>query len=113
VFDEVLDRECEYGLGFMTDLAHHAFGPMCSPSSFGHSGNVGSSFAFADPEHDLAVAVVFNGIVDSESSFLRRPAVVGALYHDLGLLGGDGDEAEPAEVEEDAPRRGLRRFLRR
>ena len=118
VFDEVLDRECEYGLGFMTDLAHHAFGPMCSPSSFGHSGNVGSSFAFADPEQDLAVAVVFNGIVDSESSFLRRPAVVGSLYHDLGLLGGDeegeGEEvAEGAEEAEGAPRRGLRRFLRR
>jgi hypothetical protein len=115
VFDEVLDRECEYGLGFMTDLAHHAFGPMCSPSSFGHSGNVGSSFAFADPEHDLAVAVVFNGIVDSESSFLRRPAVVGSLYADLGLTGGPGaDEvAEEEALEDEAPRRGLRRFLRR
>jgi CubicO group peptidase (beta-lactamase class C family) len=116
VFDEVLDRECEYGLGFMTDLAHHAFGPVCSPSSFGHSGNVGSSFAFADPEHDLAAAVVFNGIVDSESSFLRRPAVVGSLYHDLGLLDGDGDEEDEGavvEAEEDGPRRGLRRFLRR
>jgi CubicO group peptidase (beta-lactamase class C family) len=116
VFDEVLDRECEYGLGFMTDLAHHAFGPMCSPSSFGHSGNVGSSFAFADPAYDLAAAVVFNGIVDSESSFLRRPAVVGSLYHDLGLLDGDGDEEDEGavvEAEEDGPRRGLRRFLRR
>ena len=119
VFDEVLDRECEYGLGFMTDLAHHAFGPVCSPSSFGHSGNVGSSFAFADPEYDLAVAVVFNGIVDSESSFLRRPAVVRSLYDDLGLIGGDdGDEAgrdggsgDGDDVE--APRKGLRRFLRR
>jgi CubicO group peptidase (beta-lactamase class C family) len=117
VFDEVLDRECEYGLGFMTDLSHHAFGPVCSPSSFGHSGNVGSSFAFADPEHDLAVAVVFNGIVDSESSFLRRPAVVGSLYHDLGLVPGDDDEVgedeAPGELEEGAPRKGLRRFLRR
>jgi CubicO group peptidase (beta-lactamase class C family) len=122
VFDEVLDRECEYGLGFMTDLAHHAFGPMCSPSSFGHSGNVGSSFAFADPEHDLAAAVVFNGIGDSESSFLRRPAIVGSLYHDLGLLAGDDEDGdvvyddadgEGGTEEEGAPRRGLRRFLRR
>jgi hypothetical protein len=87
---------------------------------------VGSSFAFADPEHDLAAAVVFNGIVDSESSFLRRPAVVGSLYHDLGLLAGsdegdeglvyedEGDEDERGEADDDeAPRRGLRRFLRR
>jgi hypothetical protein len=91
---------------------------MCSPSSFGHSGNVGSSFAFADPEHDLAVAVVFNGIVDSESSFLRRPAVVGSLYADLGLTGGAAEDEVDDVVEddgelEDAPRRGLRRFLRR
>jgi len=46
---------------------------------------------------------------------LRRPAVVGALYHDLGLrAGGDGDddEAVPEEVDA-APRRGLRRFLHR
>jgi CubicO group peptidase (beta-lactamase class C family) len=114
VFDEVLDRECEYGLGFMTDLSHHAFGPMCSPSSFGHSGNVGSSFAFADPEHDLAVAVVFNGIVDSESSFLRRPAIVGSLYADLGLTGGGAEgEADQDEELDEEPRRGLRRFLRR
>jgi CubicO group peptidase (beta-lactamase class C family) len=85
VFDEILDRTCSYGLGFMTTLADHAFGPTCSPRSFGHSGNVGSSFAFADPEHDLAVAVVFNGIVDPDSAFLRRPVLVRALYRDLGL----------------------------
>jgi CubicO group peptidase (beta-lactamase class C family) len=85
VHDAVLDRVCSYGLGFMTSLADHAFGPMCSPTSFGHSGNVGSSFAFADPDHDLAIAVIFNGIVDHESAFLRRPVLVGALYTDLGL----------------------------
>ncbi len=85
VHDAVLDRVCSYGLGFMTSLADHAFGTMCSPTSFGHSGNVGSSFAFADPDHDLAVAVVFNGIVDHETAFLRRPVLVKALYSDLGL----------------------------
>ena len=55
-----------------------------SPESFGHSGNVGSSFAWADPPHDLAVAVIFNGIVD-----YRRPVGQGLFtasldwaYHD-------------------------------
>ena len=49
-YDRVLDRVCEHGLGFMTALAEHAFGRHCSPRSFGHSGNVGSSFAWADPD---------------------------------------------------------------
>lgn len=84
--DHILDRVCTHGLGFMTDLSGHAFGPSVSSSSFGHSGNVGSSFAFADPARDLAVAVVFNGIVDPESAFLRRPVILRALYRDLDLL---------------------------
>ena len=31
-FDLVLDRECDYGLGFMTNLAGHRFGKECSPT---------------------------------------------------------------------------------
>lgn len=108
-YDQVLDRVCPYGLGFMTSLADHAFGDVCSPSSFGHSGNVGSSFAFADPDHALAVAVVFNGIVDHESAFVRRPALMRALYADLGAVG-EQDE-EPVEAEEVRP--GLFSRLRR
>jgi hypothetical protein len=67
----------------MTNLIDHRFGVECSPESFGHSGNIGSSFAFADPGRNLAVAVIFNGIVDQDSSFLRRPALVHAIYADL------------------------------
>ena len=95
-FDEVLDRECEHGLGFMTGLAGHSFGRWCSPSSFGHSGNVGSSFAFADPEHHLAVAVVYNGITDHESAFVRRPALIRAIYADLAA-------SRVGDVPPDAP----------
>lgn len=102
-YDRVLDRVCEHGLGFMTSLSEHAFGRHCSARSFGHSGNVGSSFAWADPDNGLAAAVVFNGVVDPESAFLRRPAVVRAIVTDLGLddppapavAEGDGDEGRP------------------
>jgi CubicO group peptidase (beta-lactamase class C family) len=83
VYDQILDRDCAFGLGFMTDLAHHAFGADCSPASFGHSGYAGASFAFADPAYDLAVAVIFNGVVGHESAFLRRRALTRALYADL------------------------------
>lgn len=108
-FDVVLDRECDYGLGFMADLEDHRFGTECSPRSFGHSGNVGSSYAFADPEPGLSVAVVFNGIVDPDSSFFRRPALTRAIYADIGL----DREPEPVENEpvESAKRGGL--FRRR
>lgn len=97
LYDEVLDRECNYGLGFMTDLSDHAFGRWCAPSSFGHSGNVGASFAFADPERNLAVGVVFNGVVDHESALVRRPAIVRAIYADL-----DTDEV-PRTAPEESP----------
>jgi CubicO group peptidase (beta-lactamase class C family) len=83
VYDEVLARECTYGLGFMTLLAQHDFSSRCSTRAFGHSGNVGASFAFADPEYDLAVGVVYNGIVGHEAAFLRRRALINALYADL------------------------------
>jgi CubicO group peptidase (beta-lactamase class C family) len=84
-YDAVLDRECDYGLGFMVGLDRHFFGRDCSALSFGHSGNLGSSFAFADPAQALAVAVVFNGLVDHESAFVRRPRLVRAIYADLDL----------------------------
>jgi len=104
VYDEVLARECSYGLGFMTDLQQHAFGDHCGASSFGHSGNVGASFAFADPERSLAVGVVFNGLVGHEAAFLRRRALVNALYDDL-----DSDDRPPAAATSlDGPPR--RRF---
>ena len=109
-YDQVLDRVCPYGLGFMTSLADHAFGEVCSASSFGHSGNVGSSFAFADPDHALAVAVVFNGIVDHESAFVRRPALIRALYADLAEPS-EPEGEEPLEAEEARP--GLFARLRR
>jgi CubicO group peptidase (beta-lactamase class C family) len=84
-YDAVLDRECDYGLGFMTSLRGHLFGNEVSDLAFGHSGNVGSSFAFADPCSGLAVAVIFNGLVDPDSAFLRRPALVRSVYRDLRL----------------------------
>jgi CubicO group peptidase (beta-lactamase class C family) len=84
-YDVVLARECDYGLGFMVGLDSHFFGRDCSSLSFGHSGNVGSSFAFADPMHGLSVAVVLNGLVDHESAFVRRPRLVRSIYGDLGL----------------------------
>ncbi|MCU1427777.1 MAG: pbpE 2 [Actinomycetia bacterium] len=95
VYDQVLDRVSPYGLGFMTSLDQHAFSTACGPASFGHSGNVGASFAYADPERDLAVAVVYNGLVGYEVAFLRREALLTALYRDLDDVFAEAEEAEP------------------
>jgi CubicO group peptidase (beta-lactamase class C family) len=113
-YDLILQRECDFGLGFMTNLIDHRFGSECSAESFGHSGNVGSSFAFADPQRDLAVGVIFNGIVDQDSAFLRRPALVHAIYSDLSTPA-DAEEAEGAveSVAEPAPARRWRWRSRR
>jgi CubicO group peptidase (beta-lactamase class C family) len=84
-YDVVLRRECEYGLGFMVELSEHFYGDACSSAAVGHSGLAGSSFAFADPAHDLGAAVILNGIIEGEASLLRREALVQTLYDDLGL----------------------------
>jgi CubicO group peptidase (beta-lactamase class C family) len=91
--DPVLGRECDFGLGFMTDLSLHGFGSACSEASFGHSGNIGASFGFADPVHELAVACVFNGVCDDYVARLRRASVLDALYEDLGIREASGSAA--------------------
>jgi CubicO group peptidase (beta-lactamase class C family) len=114
-YDRVLDRECSYGLGFMTDLRRHAFGDACSPTTFGHSGNIGSSFGFADPERGLAVGAVVNGLVDHETAFLRRRALLNALYADLDAAG-DPPAERASEPDAARPRRswfGRRRTITR
>jgi CubicO group peptidase (beta-lactamase class C family) len=89
VYDQVLDRTCRFGLGFMVPLLDHAFGDAPGRSSFGHSGYAGASFAYADPEHNLTAAVTFNGIVDYNQAFQRRVDLLRAVYDDLDLTGSD------------------------
>jgi CubicO group peptidase (beta-lactamase class C family) len=52
--------------------------------AFGHAGYQ-SSIAFADPEHDLAVAVIFHGMIPHDRQEERARETLGALYEDLGL----------------------------
>lgn len=90
--DEVLGRRCTFGLGFMVDLVDHGFDRCVSDRAFGHSGFHGTSFAMADPAHDLAVAVAWNGVVDGDLGVhVRRNAVLRALYQDIGAIPERGD----------------------
>lgn len=82
-----------WALGFVLDeragrhtgsTGNLVFGQHCSPRTFGHGG-YRSSLSFADPEHHLVVAVVFNGTPDGEAAYQRSQGVATAIYKDLNL----------------------------
>jgi CubicO group peptidase (beta-lactamase class C family) len=89
-FKHVLD----WGLGFIIDskaygpdsekTAPYGYGHFSSSRTFGHSG-YRSSTAFADPEHGLTVALVFNGTPANDNHERRIRTALDAIYRDLGL----------------------------
>lgn len=82
--DATLGRPAGFGLGFMTPLSSHYFGGAPSDKAFGHAGQGGTSFAMADPEHDLVVAVLFNAGLDADTALsFRRVHLVDAIYRGL------------------------------
>lgn len=89
--DQTFRHELDWGLGVILDSKRHGvetvpygYGRHCSLRTFGHSG-YRSSAGFADPEHGLAVALVFNGTPSNEDHERRIRAVLDAIYEDLGL----------------------------
>jgi len=103
-YDEVFHRRCTFGLGFMVELAGHGFDPCVSNQAFGHTGFFGTSFAMADPTHDVVVAVIWNGVVDGDLGVhVRRNAVLRALYHDIqcpsGIAVGDPISCPPTDCD--------------
>jgi CubicO group peptidase (beta-lactamase class C family) len=100
VIDRTFRAKMDWGLGFMPsnrrydaeNAATHGeigtpygYGPHASDRAYGHGGNQCSS-GFADPRHDLAVAVIFNGQPGEPRHQRRMHAVLRALYEDLGLV---------------------------
>ncbi len=86
VDDQTLGTEADWGLGFMTGLGRLGFGTYPSSRAVGHTGQVGTSIGFCDPEHDLAVTLLYNGVIDqSLGANVRRPAIVSSIYEDLGI----------------------------
>ena len=66
----------------------YATGRYSSRRAFGHGGHQ-SSVAFCDPEHDVVVAVVCNGMPGRDRHSERLDAVASAVYVDLGLAAAD------------------------
>lgn len=99
--DRTFRANMDWGLGFMVnnrryDAANaethpsgtpYGFGPWAGESAYGHGGYQ-SSVGFADPEHGIAVAVVFNGVPGEPRHQARMRGTLDALYRDLGLAEG-------------------------
>ncbi|MCG8400337.1 MAG: beta-lactamase family protein, partial [Firmicutes bacterium] len=77
--DDDHDKANEHGIPY-------GFGPGASHDTFGHGGNQ-SSIAFADPEHQLIIAIVCNGMPGEEQHHRRMHRLLSAVYRDLGLDG--------------------------
>lgn len=79
-YDPVLRRSAPFGLGFMTTLAEHSFGPTLSASSFGHSGLAGATLGCHDPATGDSLAVAWSRVIEpTESVHVRRPVLVEEL----------------------------------
>ena len=83
--DATLGRDAGFGLGFMTPLSSHLFGNGPSERAFGHAGQGGTSFAMADPDRGLVLAVLFNAGLDADTALsYRRVNLVDAVYRAIG-----------------------------
>lgn len=91
--DETFGIVIDWGLGFIIDSVN--YGRHCSPRTFGHGGGQ-SSVAFADPEHQLAVAVVMNGLPGPDVHYRRLSEITANIYEDLGLASADDAGREHA-----------------
>jgi CubicO group peptidase (beta-lactamase class C family) len=80
--DEGYGVVMDWGLGVVVDW--YATGRYSSRRAFGHGGHQ-SSVAFCDPEHDLVVAVVCNGMPGRERHGARLDAISSAVYVDVGI----------------------------
>jgi len=80
-FGVVMDR----GLGFFVDSQRHSpavpygYSTAASPATYGHSGKE-SSTGFADPEHGIAVSLIFNGMPGEPKHDRRLKKALSAVY---------------------------------
>ncbi len=91
MFDQTFKHKLDWGLGFIVNSEHYGaelppygYGRHASRRTFGHSG-FQSSTGFADPEHDLVVALVTNGNPGEPRHTERFRELTDAIYEDLGL----------------------------
>ena len=104
MYDQTFRHIIDWGLGFIinsnrygADTVPYGFGVDAGESTFGHNG-FQSSTAFADPEHQLVVAVVCNGACGDAPHDRRMREIDAAIYADLGQ-GSPGPESRMTKPE--------------
>lgn len=90
-YDETFRHVMDWGLGTIIDsnrygaeTVPYGYGAHSSPRTFGHGGKE-ASVGFADPERQLVVAVVFNGMPGEAKHDVRMRKLLTLLYEDLGF----------------------------
>ena len=91
--DHTFGCEMDWGLGVIVNSERHGpgrvpygFGSRAGARAFGHGGSQ-CSVGFADPEHGLAIALVFDGMPGERAHQTRLRQCLDALYEDLGVGG--------------------------
>ena len=91
MFDRTFQHVVDFGLGVIIDsnrygpeTVPYGFGRHCSQQTFGHGG-AECAIAFADPKHQLVVALAFNGRPGETPHQQRNREICSAIYRDLGL----------------------------
>jgi len=90
-FDATFQHVVDFGLGIIinsnrygSETVPYGFGRYASEEAFGHGG-AQCSIGFADPEHQLVVTAVANGLPGEERHNQRFRELNSAIYEDLGL----------------------------
>lgn len=91
LFDQTFRHKMDWGLGFMVNSSRYGkltvpygFGQYASLDTFGHGG-AQCSCGFADPEHQLVVVWILNGMPGEIRHQKRVRAINDAIYADLNL----------------------------
>ena len=89
--DETFNAVMDWGLGVMVNSwqyqrkpVWYGYGDHAGADAYGHGGRQ-SSLVFTDPEHELAVAFIANGMPGESKNHRRTQPVITALYEDLGI----------------------------
>jgi CubicO group peptidase (beta-lactamase class C family) len=74
------DNQMSWGLGVA--VLGETYGARCSPRTFGHTG-MSTSLLLADPDQQLVITAIRNGMPSRPVSEERHRALVAAVYADL------------------------------
>jgi CubicO group peptidase (beta-lactamase class C family) len=96
LYDENFRGFVSFGLGMAVDGSY--FGSYCSARTYGHKG-LNSSCVLVDPEYQLVLAFIVNGLVNTEVSDQRDRRIIDSVYRDLGI--GDGRPPAPRITQVD------------